>query len=68
MEKVDGRLPEKGNSNSRGARPLHRIITMIKWIWTSRLSIRTLSLSDGTDTLRDADNLIDAPDRESLHC
>ena len=33
------RLPGKGNSNSHGARPVHLIITMIKWIRTSRLSI-----------------------------
>jgi len=44
--KVDGRLPGKGNSNSHGARPVHLIITMIKWIRTSRLSIKN-SLSDG---------------------
>ena len=37
--KVDVRLPGKGNSNSHGARPVHLIITMIKWIRTSRLSI-----------------------------
>ena len=43
--KVDVRLPGKGNSNSHGARPVHLIITMIKWIRTSRLSIKTLSLS-----------------------
>ena len=36
--KVDVRLPEKGNSKSHGARPFHLIITMIKWIRTSRLS------------------------------
>jgi len=29
-----------------GARPVHLIITMIKWIWTSRLSIKN-SLSAG---------------------
>ena len=34
------RLLGKGNSNSHGARPVHLIITMIKWIWTSRLSIK----------------------------
>jgi len=38
--KVDVRLPGKGNSNSHGARPVHLIITMIKWIQTSRLSIQ----------------------------
>ena len=37
--KVDVRLPGKGNSNSHGARPVHLIITMIKRIRTSRLSI-----------------------------
>ena len=36
--KVDVRLPGKGNSNSHGARPFHLVITMIKWIRTSRLS------------------------------
>ena len=35
--KVDIRLPGKGNSNSYGARPFRLIITMIKWIQTSRL-------------------------------
>jgi len=39
---VDVRLREKGNSKSHGARPVHLIITMIKWIRTSRLSIRRL--------------------------
>ena len=38
--KVDVRLPGKGNSNSHGARPVHQIITTIKWIRTSRLSIK----------------------------
>jgi len=37
--KVDARLPEKGDSNSHGARPVHLIITMIKWIRTRRLSL-----------------------------
>jgi len=40
VRKVDVRLPGKGNSNSHGARPVHLIITMIKWIRTSRLSIK----------------------------
>ena len=39
------RLPGKGNSNSHGARPVHLIITMIKWIRTIRLSIKN-SLSE----------------------
>jgi len=34
------RLPGKENSNSHDARPVHLIITMIKWIRTSRLSIK----------------------------
>ena len=29
----------KGNSNYHGARPVHHIISMIKWTQTSRLSI-----------------------------
>ena len=38
---VDVRLPGKVNSNSNGARPVHQI----KWIRTSRLSIKnSLSL------------------------
>ena len=37
--KVDVRLPGKGNSSSHGARPVRLIITTIKWIWTSKLSI-----------------------------
>jgi len=42
---VDVRLPGKGYSNSHGARPVHLIITMIKWIRTRRLSINnSLSL------------------------
>ena len=40
FRKVEVRLPGKGNSNSHGARPVHLIITMIKWIWTIRLSIK----------------------------
>jgi hypothetical protein len=40
VRKVDARLPGKGNSNSHGARPVHLNITMIKWTWTSRLSIK----------------------------
>jgi len=44
--KVDKRLPGKDNSDSHGARPVHQIIPMIKWIRTSRLSIKnSLSLS-----------------------
>ena len=37
--KVDIRLPGRGNSNPHGARPVHQIISMIKWMRTSRLSI-----------------------------
>ena len=37
---VDVRLPGKGNSKSHGARSVHQIITMIKWIRTSRLPIK----------------------------
>jgi len=43
---VDVRLPGKGNSNSHGARPVHQIISMIKWMQNSKLSIKN-SLSAG---------------------
>jgi len=44
--KADIRLPGKGNSNSHGARPVHQILSMIKWIRTSMLSIKnSLSLA-----------------------
>ena len=42
--KVDVRLPAKGNSISHDARPVHQIITMMKWIRTSRSSIKEPSL------------------------
>ena len=35
IRKVDVRLPGKGNSNSHGARPVHLIITMLRWIRTN---------------------------------
>ena len=38
--KVDIKLPEKENSNSDGARPVHQIISTMKWIRTSRLSLK----------------------------
>ena len=43
LRKVDAKLTGKRNSYSHGARPVHLIITMIKWIRTSRLSAKTLS-------------------------
>ena len=46
LRKVDVRLPGKVNSDSHGARPVHLIITMIKWIRTIRLSMKkSLSVS-----------------------
>ena len=53
--KVDVRIPGKGNSNSHGARPVHLIITMIKWTRTSRLSIVmdvAKMRSEGTDNAK----------------
>ena len=39
------RLPGNGNPNLHGARPVHRILTMLKWTRTSRSSKKiTLSL------------------------
>ena len=50
QRKEDARLPGKGNSKSHGARPVHLIITMIKWILTSRLSIKnSLSVAGDPD-------------------
>jgi len=42
VEEEQPQLPllPTGNSNSHGARPVHLIITMIKWFRTSRLSIK----------------------------
>ena len=48
--KVDIRLPGTGDSNSHGARPVHLIISMIKWIRTGRLSIKK-SLWEGLSHL-----------------
>ena len=47
---VDVRLPGKGNLISHGARPVHLIITMIKWIRTGRLSIQNSLSSAGLGT------------------
>ena len=38
LRKAGIRLPGNGNSNSHGARPVHLIITTIKWIQSGRLS------------------------------
>ena len=49
--KVGMRLPGKGDSKSHGTRPVHQIISMIKWIRTSRLimknSVSTEHLQEG---------------------
>jgi len=50
FRKVDVRLPGHGNSNSHGARPVHLIITMIKWIRTSRLSIKKSAASPSSSS------------------
>ena len=59
---VDIRLPVKGNSNSHGARPVHQIISMMKWIWIYRLSIEN-SLSGGAHGC-----VVEAPSRDSPYC
>ena len=48
--KADRRLPGKGNSNFHCARPVHQIISMIKCIRTSRLSVKN-SFSQGRETV-----------------
>ena len=51
--KVDVRFPGKRNLSSLGARPVHQTITMIKWIRTSRLSVKkSLSLGIGEDNAK----------------
>ena len=40
LRKVDIRLPGQGDSNTHGARPVRQMISTIKWIRTSRLSIK----------------------------
>jgi hypothetical protein len=48
FRKIDVRLPGKGDSRSHGARPVQQIISMIKWIRTSRLKLRcSLSRVEG---------------------
>jgi len=64
---VDARLPGKGNSSSHGARPVHLTITMIKWIRTSRLSIKN-SLSRKKKTSSAIDSGLWEGRRESRRC
>ena len=48
--KVDVTLPGKRNSDSHGTRPVHLIISVIKWIRSSRSSIkRSLSVKEVVD-------------------
>ena len=56
--KVDVRPPGKGDSNSHGARPVHLIISMTKWIRTGRLSTKNSHtvLGIGRDTLEYGEN------------
>ena len=61
--KVDVRLPGKGNSISHGARPVHLIITMIKWIRTSRLSIKNSLSKAGRDAVRGVFDASHSPGR-----
>jgi hypothetical protein len=49
--KVDIKLLEKGNSNSHGARPVHQIMSVIKWLRTSRLSIKNFISVSGVGHL-----------------
>ena len=45
--KVDIRLPGKGNPSSHGARPVHQIISMMKWTRTSRLPTKNSRPGEG---------------------
>ena len=62
IRKVDVRLHGKENSNSHGARPVHLIISMIKWIRTNRLSIKN-SLSVLSEALEGLLDNTDEPHR-----
>ena len=42
--KVDVRLPEEGDSNSHGARPVHLIITMMQWVVNIELSLYAMHI------------------------
>ena len=59
--KVDARLPGKVISKSHGARPVHRIITMMKWIWSSRLSIEKSFSGESPDTMHLETSLASTP-------
>jgi len=59
--RVDVRLPGKGNSNSHGARPVHLIITMIRWIPTSRLSIKNSLSLEGVEVTATAHRTASSP-------
>ena len=39
LKKVNVRLPGQGNSNSHGARPVHKIILMIEWVVNKEISL-----------------------------
>jgi len=54
---LDQVVPGKGNSNTHGKRPVHLIITIEKWLRTSRLSIKDslsacVGLSHNLSTIR----------------
>jgi len=67
--KEDIRLTGKGNSY--GARPVEQIISMIKWIQTSRLVNKELSLSgrpsSGVDLISFSDHISGIKRRFSRH-
>ena len=47
IRQVNVRLPGREYSNSIGARPVHQIISMIKWIRTSMMPIKNSLYHDG---------------------
>ena len=65
---VDVKLTGKGNPNSHGARPVHLIITMIRWIRTGRLSIQNSlsSQAGGVGQDRQSAEQSESRSRESL--
>ena len=70
---MDERLSGKGNSISHGARPVNQIITMIKWIRASGLSMNSLygrecDLAEGPHLHDVLELLVHVPQREHPLC
>ena len=63
--KEDVRLPGREDLDSHGARPVHLIFTMTKWVWTSRLSMKN-SLSSPEGQVRNPDLAVSSLYKEGI--